>query len=108
MLKKSVAIVSVLLLTATAAVADSWSEKFKILDTDGKGRVAQSQYDANSPKLGIRYLPTFAAIDTNNDNSIDAEEWAAAEKFAKSYASNCKSSTSSWCEKQNCDIKGNC
>ena len=108
MLKKSVAIVSVLLLTGTAAVADSWSEKFKILDPDGKGRVNQQQYEANIGKLGMHYLPTFAAIDTNNNNSIDPEEWAAAEKMVKAYTTNCKSATSSWCEKQNCDIKGSC
>jgi hypothetical protein len=97
MTKRWVAFVSVLLLSGTAAVAGSWD--MKTVDTDGSGTVAQTEYDANIGKLKIDPVPTFTAMDANNNNSVDADEWAAAEKMVKAFPVSCKSSTESWCPK---------
>lgn len=100
MTKKWVSFVSVLLLSGTAAVAGGWADNFKTVDTDGSGTIAQMEYGANASKLKIDPLPTFSAMDTNNNSSIDEDEWAAAEKMVKAYPVSCKSSSESWCPKQ--------
>ena len=97
MTKTWVAFISVLLLSGTAAVAGSWD--MKAVDTDGSGTVAQTEYDANISKPGIDPVPAFTAMDANNNNSVDADEWAAAEKMVKAFPVSCKSSTESWCPK---------
>jgi hypothetical protein len=100
MTKKWIAFASVLLLSGTAAVAADWTGGFKTVDVDGSGTIAQTEYEANGPKLKIDPLPAFAAMDTNNNSSIDADEWATAEKMVKAFPVSCKSSKESWCPKQ--------
>lgn len=100
MIKKWGAIASVLLLSGTAAVAGGWADGFKTLDTDSSGTVAQTEYNAGIAKLNIDPVPTFSAMDANNNGSIDDEEWAAAEKMVKAFPVSCKSSSESWCPKQ--------
>lgn len=92
---------SVLLLSGAAVAADGdWASKFKILDSDGSGTVSPTEYDANLPKLKLDPAPTFAAVDKDGNNSIDASEWAAAEKLVKAYSTPCQRSDSSWCPKE--------
>lgn len=100
MSKTWAAIASVLLLSATTAVAGSWSDGFKTVDSDGSGTVAQTEYNANIGKLKIDPVPQFAAMDADANSSIDTDEWAAAEKMVKAFPESCKSSTESWCPKQ--------
>ena len=100
MTKKWVAFASVFLFSGTAVLADSWADKFKSQDTDGNGSISRTEYDANVSKLKLDPAPTFTAMDTDVNNSIDPDEWATAEKMAKAFPKGCKSSTSSWCEKQ--------
>ena len=97
MTKNWVAFVSVLLLSGTAAVAGSWD--LKTVDTDGNGAVSRPEYDKNIGKLGIDPVPTFTAMDADNNNRVDADEWAAADKMVKAFPVSCKSSTESWCPK---------
>jgi hypothetical protein len=99
MTKTWVAFASCLLLSGTAAFAADWASSFKTVDTDGSGTVAQTEYDANIGKLKIDPVPQFAAMDTNGNSSIDADEWAAAEKMVKAFPVSCKSSSESWCPK---------
>jgi hypothetical protein len=40
-------------------------------------------------------------MDTNNDNSVDADEWKAAEGMKKAIGKGCKASDQSWCPCQN-------
>lgn len=100
MTKKWGAIVSVLLLSGTAAVAGGWADGFKTIDTDGSGTIAQTEWEANSGKLKIDPVPQFSAMDTNNNSSVDEDEWSAAEKMVKAFPVSCKSSSESWCPKQ--------
>lgn len=100
MTKKWLAFASVLLLSGTAAVAGSWSDGFKTVDSDGSGTVAQTEYNANIGKLKIDPVPQFAAMDADSNSSVDADEWAAAEKMVKAFPESCKSSSESWCPKQ--------
>ena len=97
MTKTWVAFISVLLLSGTAAVAAGWD--MKTVDMDGSGTVSQTEYDANIGKLGIDPVPQFSAMDANNNSSVDADEWTAAEKMVKAFPVSCKSSTESWCPK---------
>ena len=99
MTKTWVTFVSVLLLSGTAAVAADWAGGFKTLDTDGSGTVAQTEYDANIGKLGIDPVPQFAAMDADNNGSVDGDEWAAAERMVTAFPVSCKSSKESWCPK---------
>ena len=102
MTKKWVAFASVLLLSGTAAVAAGWADNFQVLDTDGSGAVSQGEFDANVGKLKLgTFQPEFSALDKDNNNSIDADEWTGAEKIKKAYGTNCKESASSWCPCQN-------
>ncbi len=100
MTKKWVAFVSILVLSGTAAVADSWTDKFKALDTDGNGTISRTEYEANVAKLKLDPAPTFTAMDSDVNNSVDPDEWTAAEKMAKAFPNACKSSKESWCPKQ--------
>lgn len=97
MTKNWVAFVSVLLLSGTAAIAGSWD--MKVVDTDGNGTVSRPEWEKNAGKLKIDPVPDFAAMDANNNNSVDEKEWAAAEKMVKAFPVSCKSSTESWCPK---------
>lgn len=94
------AVISILLLSATAACAETWSESFKIVDTDKSGTISRAEWEANASKLKIDPVPTFSAMDADGNNSIDADEWTAAEKMVKAFPNGCKSATSSWCPKQ--------
>jgi hypothetical protein len=97
MTKRWVAFVSVLLLSGTAAVAGGWD--MKTVDTDGSGTVSRPEYDKNIGKLGIDPVPTFTAMDADNNNRVDEDEWAAADKMVKAFPVSCKASTESWCPK---------
>jgi len=99
MTKKWGAFVSILLLSGTVAVADGWTEKFKVIDTDGSGTISQTEYEANAAKLKIDPVPQFSAMDKNNNSSVSAREWAEAEKMVNAFPVSCKSSTESWCPK---------
>lgn len=100
MSRKSVAFVSMLLLSGSAAVAGGWADNFKVLDTDGNGRISRTEWEANQQKLQLDPTPTFTAMDADVNNGVDEDEWASAEKMAKAFPVSCKSATSSWCEKQ--------
>lgn len=100
MTKKWVAFASFLLLSGTAALADDWAAKFKMLDIDGSGTVSRTEYEANIGKLKLDPAPTFTAVDTDDNNSIDPQEWATAEKMVKTFPTPCRESSSSWCPKQ--------
>jgi hypothetical protein len=108
MTKYWAAFVSVLLLLGTPAVAASWAESFKIVDTDGSGTISRAEWDANQGKLDPTFNPTLATMDTNNNNSIDQDEWAAAEGMKTAISNACQSSTSSWCPCQNHPEKPEC
>ncbi|CAA2137852.1 hypothetical protein [Hyphomicrobium sp. ghe19] len=100
MTKKWVAFVSLFLLSGTAALANEWSDKFKMIDTDGNGSISRTEWEANVAKLKLDPAPTFTAMDADVNNSVDTDEWVAAEKMAKAFPVACKSATSSWCPKQ--------
>ena len=109
MTNKWVAIVSVLLLSGTVAVADDWAGKMKTVDTDGSGTVSRNEWNSNSPKLGLgAATPEFTALDKNNNNSISEKEWSTAEKIASAYGKPCKSADSSWCPCQGNPDKPEC
>ena len=109
MTNKWVAIVSVLLLSGTVAVADDWAGKMKTVDTDGSGTVSRNEWNSNSPKLGLgAATPEFSALDKNNNNSISEKEWSAADKIASAYGKSCKSADSSWCPCQGNPDKPEC
>jgi len=96
------AFVSVLLLSGTVAIAASWNDNFKTLDTDGSGTISQSEWNMNASKVGDPAMnPTLQTMDTNNNNSIDEDEWAAAEGMKKAIGNSCREATSSWCPCQN-------
>lgn len=100
MTRSWIAIVSVLLLSGTGAVAAEWGSHFKSLDADGSGRISRTEWEANWQKLNIEPVPTFTAMDADVNNGVDQDEWAAAEKMAKAFPNACKSTDQSWCEKQ--------
>ncbi len=109
MAKKWVAFAAVLLLSGTAAVADSWSDNFKILDTDGNGVISQSEWEANSGKLKLgTFAPTFVVMDADNSNSVDPDEWNDAKKIVKAASTACKKAEGSWCPCQNHPEKAEC
>ncbi|GLK80468.1 hypothetical protein [Methylopila turkensis] len=97
MTKSLVAFASVLLLSGTAAVAAEWAA-FKTLDADGSGRISRVEWEKNVGKLKLDPAPVFTAMDSNSDNGIDEEEWAAAEKLAQSYTARCREASASWCK----------
>jgi hypothetical protein len=103
------AFASVLLLSGTAAFAGGWNDNFKILDSDGNGKISQSEWDANSSKLKLgTFAPTFTIMDKDNNNSIDSDEWAEAQKIWKAAATPCKRAEGSWCPCQNHPEKPEC
>jgi EF hand domain-containing protein len=76
MTKKWVAFASVLLLSGTVAVAGEWTDKMKVVDTDGSGTVSRSEWNANAGKLQLGTAqPEFSAMDQDNNNSVDTAEW---------------------------------
>jgi hypothetical protein len=97
MTKTMVALVSVLLLSGSAAFAADWPA-FKTLDADGSGRISRVEWEKNVGKLKIDPAPTFTAMDTDSNNGVDEDEWAAAEKLTVSYSARCREATSSWCK----------
>jgi len=102
MTKKWVAFVSVLLLSGTAAVADSWSDKMKTLDTDGSGTISRGEWNAGIGKLKLGTAePEFSVLDKDYNTSIDPDEWAAGEGITAAYSKSCKSADSSWCPCEN-------
>ncbi len=108
MTKSWVAFVSVLLLSGAPAGAANWSDGFKVCDADGSGTVSRAEWNACEAKLDPQMNPTFTTMDTDNNNSIDEDEWAMAEKFKMAIGNNCQSSTSSWCPCQNHPEKPEC
>lgn len=97
MAKNLVVIAAALLLSGTAASAADWAA-FKTLDTDGSGRISRVEWEKNVGKLKLDPAPAFSAMDDDNNNGIDEDEWAAAEKLTKSYSDRCNAATSSWCK----------
>ena len=100
MTKKVVALVSVLMFMATPGLAD-WAGSFKAVDSDGSGTISRAEWDAGGSKVDPTYNPTLQTMDTNNDNSVDADEWKAAEGMKKAIGKGCKASGQSWCPCQN-------
>jgi hypothetical protein len=102
MTKKLAALVSVLLLSGTAAVADSWTDKMKTLDADGSGTISRGEWNAGIGKLKLGTAePEFSVLDKDVNTSVDADEWAAGEGITAAYSKSCKSADSSWCPCQN-------
>jgi hypothetical protein len=97
MTRKLVAFVSFLLLSGTVAVAAEWPA-FKNLDTDGSGRISRVEWDKNVGKLKLDWAPNFAAMDSDSNNGVDEDEWAAAEKLTASYSARCREASASWCK----------
>jgi hypothetical protein len=109
MTKKWVAFVSVLLLSGTVAVAGEWTDKLKVVDTDGSGTVSRNEWNANAGKLKLGTAqPEFSAMDRNNNNSVDAGEWDQTEKTASAYSKSCKAAEGSWCPCQGHPEKPEC
>jgi hypothetical protein len=109
MTKKWVAFVSVLMLAGTVAVADEWSEKIKIVDTDNSGTVSRSEWDSNAGKLSLGTAqPEFSALDSNKNNSLSKSEWDNAAKIASAYSKSCKAAEGSWCPCQGNPEKPEC
>lgn len=98
MTRSLVAIVSVLLLSGTTAFAASSWPSFDKLDTDGNGQIDRIEYQKNIGALKIEYAPNFVAMDDDNNNGVDEEEWAAAEKLTKGYTARCREASASWCK----------
>jgi hypothetical protein len=109
MTKNWVAFVSVLLLSATAAVASDWTDKMKIVDTDGSGTVSRGEWEANAGKMNLGTAqPEFSAMDRDGNNSVDTGEWDQTEKTASAYSKSCKASEGSWCPCQGHPEKPEC
>jgi hypothetical protein len=101
MLKRMAALtVSFVIAGSAYAAADEWTEKFKIIDTDGSGTISRVEWEDNVSKLKLDPAPTFTAMDEDVNNSVDKDEWAKAQKMAKAFPEGCKSSTESWCPKK--------
>jgi len=101
MLKRLAAVTAVFVVAGSAfAMADEWGEKFQIVDTDGSGTISRVEWEDNVGKLKIDPAPTFTAVDEDNNNSIDKDEWAKAQKMVKAFPQACKSSNESWCPKK--------
>ncbi|PZQ17973.1 MAG: hypothetical protein DI565_04430 [Ancylobacter novellus] len=97
MTKSLVAMAAALLLSGTAAIAAEWPA-FNSLDTDGSGRISRVEWEKKVGTLKMDPAPTFSAMDANNDNGVDEEEWAAAEKITKGYSARCREASASWCK----------
>ncbi|HVZ04845.1 EF-hand domain-containing protein [Hyphomicrobium sp.] len=109
MIKKWGALVTILLLSGTAAFADDWNSNFKVLDSNGNGSVSQNEWNDNAGKLKLgTFAPTFAVMDKDNSNSIDSDEWAEAQKIWKAASTSCKKAEGSWCPCQNHPEKPEC
>jgi hypothetical protein len=109
MTKNWVAFVSVLLLAGTAAVADDWADKMKVVDTDSSGTVSRSEWVENAGKMKLGTAqPEFSAMDTNGNNSVDTDEWNQTAKTASAYSKSCKASEGSWCPCQGHPEKPEC
>ena len=109
MTKKWIAIVSCLLLSGTAAIADDWSDKMKALDTDGSGTISRGEWEKGigGLKLGTAE-PEFSIVDKDNNTSVDADEWKGAKGITAAYGKSCKSANSSWCPCQGNPDKPEC
>jgi hypothetical protein len=109
MTKNWVAFASVLLLSASAAVADDWTDKMKIVDTDGSGTVSRAEWNENAGKMKLGTAqPEFTAMDRDNNNKVDADEWAQTAKIASAYSKSCKAAEGSWCPCQGNPEKPEC
>jgi len=97
MTKTLAAVLSALMFSGSAAVAAGWPA-FSTLDTDGSGRISRVEWEKSVGKLNLDPAPTFTAMDADNNNGVDEEEWAAAEKLTKGYSERCREATSSWCK----------
>ncbi|MBB3973562.1 hypothetical protein [Hansschlegelia beijingensis] len=86
-----------LLLSGAAASAAGWPA-FDTLDADGSGRISRVEWEKSVGTLKLDPAPTFTAMDTDNNNGVDEEEWAAAEKLTKGYTERCREASASWCK----------
>jgi Ca2+-binding EF-hand superfamily protein len=91
-----------MVLLATPALAATWADGFKTLDTDGSGTINRAEWNANGSKVGDPTMnPTFTTMDKDENNSIDQDEWAGAEGMKMAIGNACREATSSWCPCQN-------
>ena len=95
------AFVSVLLLSGTPALADSWADGSKMCDTDNSGTISRAEWTACEAKLDPTMNPTFAMMDKDGNNSIDEDESAAGKKQKMAISKGCKAAEGSWCPCQN-------
>ena len=109
MTKYWAAFASVLLLLATPAVAaGSWADSYKTCDADNSGSISRAEWTSCEAKLDPQMNPTFTVMDQDGNNSVDEDEWAAAEGIKTAIGNNCQKSDSSWCPCQNHPEKPEC
>jgi hypothetical protein len=51
-------------------------------------------------RAGPEFAPDFKAMDKDGNNSVDPDEWAAAEQMTTAFGTWCQSSSASWCAKE--------
>lgn len=96
------ALVAVIMLAGSPALAASWSDGFKTCDTDGSGTVSRAEWNSCESKVGDPTMnPTFRTMDKDTNNSIDEAEWAGGEKQKMAIGNNCQKAEGSWCPCQN-------
>lgn len=96
------AFVAVMVLLGTPALAATWADGYKMLDTDSSGSISQAEWNKNNAKVGNPQMnPTFRTMDKDDNNSIDMDEWNGAEKLKTAIGNSCREATSSWCPCQN-------
>jgi hypothetical protein len=101
MTKYWVALVSLMLLLGTPAVAANWADGFKACDADANGSISRGEFTACEGKLDPTMNPTFTMMDKDTNNSVDQDEWTGAGGQKMAIAKGCKASDSSWCPCQN-------
>lgn len=97
MRKTLLAAASLVMLSGAAVAAAEWPA-FDKIDANGNGQIDRIEYQKNIGAFKIEYAPNFVAMDEDNNNGLDEDEWKAAEKLTKSYTARCREASASWCK----------